>query len=121
METAETIDKTISFACSLKLDAVVVTINTPIPGSQQYAEARTYGALDESDWSQFNYWRPVFVPEGLSEEILLSKQKEFYKRFYLRPRIAISYLFTFFGRGGLKRLKSIINLFGYAYPKKKSP
>jgi anaerobic magnesium-protoporphyrin IX monomethyl ester cyclase len=121
LETVETIDKTISFACSLKLDAVVVTINTPIPGAQQYAEARDYGTLDESDWSKFNYWRPVFVPKGLSEEVLLSKQKEFYMRFYLRPRIVMSYLSSFLGRGGLKRFKSILKLFGYVSPKRKSP
>ncbi len=113
LETIGTIDKTIRFACSLKLDAVVVTINTPIPGSQQYAEAHMYGALDTTDWSQFNYWRPVFVPHGLTEEVLLKKQKEFYTRFYLRPRIMLNYLRSFFGRGGMKRFKSIIKLFGY--------
>lgn len=118
MDTIETIDKTIRFACSLKLDAVVVTINTPIPGSQQYAEALTYGSLDTADWSQFNYWRPVFVPKGLTEDILLKKQKEFYLRFYLRPRIIMSYVKSFFGRGGVKRFRSIFKLFGYVFPEK---
>jgi anaerobic magnesium-protoporphyrin IX monomethyl ester cyclase len=115
-ETVETINKTIRLACSLKLDAVVVTINTPIPGSQQYAEAHTYGNLDITDWSQFNYWRPVFVPHGLTEEILLKKQKEFYTRFYLRPRIIFNYVKSFFGRGGMRRFKSVIKLFGYLVP-----
>jgi anaerobic magnesium-protoporphyrin IX monomethyl ester cyclase len=118
LETLETINKTINLACSLKLDAVVVTINTPIPGSQQYAEAAQYGSLDITDWSQFNYWRPVFVPKGLSEDILLKKQKEFYLRFYLRPRIIINYFLSFFGRGGLKRFKSIFKLVGYVFPHK---
>lgn len=118
LETIETIDKTIAFACSLKLDAVVVTINTPIPGSQQYAEAHMYGSLDTADWSQFNYWRPVFVPKGLTEHLLLKKQKEFYLRFYKRPRIIVHYILTFLGRGGLKRFKSIFKLWAYVYPKK---
>lgn len=113
LETIETIDKTIRFACSLKLDAVVVTINTPIPGSQQYAEAKKYGTLDTTDWSNFNYWRPVFVPRGLTETILLEKQKEFYTRFYLRPRIILLYVRSFFGRGGFRRFKSILRLFRY--------
>jgi radical SAM superfamily enzyme YgiQ (UPF0313 family) len=117
LETVATIDKTIAFACSLKLDAVVVTINTPIPGSQQYREAREYGRLDTADWSKFNYWRPVFVPNGLTEELLLAKQKEFYLRFYLRPRIMLSYVSSFFGRGGLRRFKSIFKLAGYLKPK----
>ncbi|OGW46083.1 MAG: hypothetical protein A2Y66_00525 [Nitrospirae bacterium RBG_13_41_22] len=118
LETIETIDKTITFACSLKLDAVVVTVNTPIPGSQQYAEAHMYGSMDTSDWAQFNYWRPVFVPKGLTEQLLLKKQKEFYLRFYKRPRIIVNYLLSFFGRGGLRRFKSIFKLWAYVYPKK---
>ncbi len=119
LETVETIDKTIRFACSLKLDEVVVTINTPIPGSVQYAEAEKYGKLDTADWSKFNYWRPVFVPHGLTEDLLLRKQKEFYLRFYLRPRIIFSIAMSFFSRGGLRRLRSIINLFGYLLPGEK--
>lgn len=110
-ESLETIDKTIKFAVSLKLSAVVVTINTPIPGSRQYAEAERYGTLDTTDWSRFNYWRPVFVPFGLTQEILLKKQEEFYLRFYMRPRIIWKYFRSFFGPGGLRRLKSIMNLF----------
>lgn len=110
-ETIETIDKTIDFATSLKLDAVVVTINTPIPGSQQYAEAHQYGTLDTTDWAKFNYWRPVFVPFGLSQEILLKKQEEFYLRFYMRPRIIWKYFCSFFGKGGGRRLSSILQIF----------
>lgn len=110
-ETIETIDKTIDFASSLKLSAVVVTINTPIPGSPQYAEAHQYGNLDTTDWARFNYWRPVFVPFGLTEEILLKKQEEFYLRFYMRPRIVWKYFCSFFGTGGMRRLTSILNIF----------
>ncbi len=120
LETVETIDKTIRFACRLKLDEVVVTINTPIPGSAQYAEAAKYGRLDTTDWSKFNYWRPVFVPHGLTEDLLLRKQKEFYMRFYLRPRIIYNYATSFFSRGGLKRLRSILKLFGYLLPGEKA-
>jgi radical SAM superfamily enzyme YgiQ (UPF0313 family) len=113
LETADTIDKTIQFALKLKLDAVVVTINTPIPGSPQYEEASQYGSIDTTDWSKFNYWRPVFVPHGLSQELLLKKQKEFYLRFYLRPSIIFRYMLSFIGPGGYKRFKSILNLKGY--------
>lgn len=119
LETVETIDKTIRFACRLKLNAIVVTINTPIPGSLQYAEAAKYGTLDTTDWSKFNYWRPVFVPHGLTEDLLLKKQKEFYIRFYLRPRIIFNYTTSFLGRGGFRRFKSIIKLFWYLVPIKK--
>jgi len=107
-ETIETLDKTIKFACSLPLDDIVATINTPIPGSDQYFMINEYGALDETDWSQFNYWRPVFVPNGLTQEILVKKHKEIYRKFYIRPRIIFRYAKSIFGRGGLKRLKTLM-------------
>ncbi len=46
LETIETLDETIALACHLKLDDIVVTINTPLPGSQQYEEADLYGTLN---------------------------------------------------------------------------
>lgn len=110
-ETVQTIDKTIAFALSLRLSAVVVTINTPIPGSVQYEEAHRYGRLDTTDWTKFNYWRPVFVPFGLTEELLLKKQEEFYLRFYLRPRIVWKYVKGFMGKGGWRRFRSVLNIF----------
>jgi radical SAM superfamily enzyme YgiQ (UPF0313 family) len=118
-ETVETMDRTIRLACELPLDAVVVTINTPIPGSVQYAQAEQYGTLDKRDWSRYNYWNPVFVPFGLTKEILLKKQKEFYLRFYLRPRIAFQFIRSFFGKGGMKRFKTIMKLIEYVIPQTK--
>lgn len=108
LETEETINKTIRYALSLKLDDVVCTINTPIPGSPQYARVSEFGTLDNTDWAEYNYWRPVFVPKGLSKELLLKKHKEFYRRFYLRPRVLFRYFLSFFGRGGLRRMIAII-------------
>jgi radical SAM superfamily enzyme YgiQ (UPF0313 family) len=60
-ETVETMEQTIQFGVDLPLDDVVVTINTPIPGSQQHAEAQQYGSLDETDWAKSGerkYLRP---------------------------------------------------------------
>ncbi|HRS54073.1 MAG TPA: radical SAM protein [Bacteroidales bacterium] len=106
-ETIETINKTIQVACKLPLDDIVVTINTPIPGTQQYAEISKYGTIDETNWAEFNYWRPVFVPYGLTKEILLKKHKEIYRRFYLRPRIILRYFTSFFTKGGFRRFLSV--------------
>jgi anaerobic magnesium-protoporphyrin IX monomethyl ester cyclase len=106
-ETEETIEQTVRFALDLPLDDVVVTINTPIPGSQQYREAGQFGSLDETDWSKFNYWRPVFVPAGLMQDQLLAKHREFYRRFYLRPRIIFRYLSSFISPSGPRRLMAL--------------
>jgi anaerobic magnesium-protoporphyrin IX monomethyl ester cyclase len=107
-ETQETIEQTIQSALDLPLDDVVVTINTPIPGSQQYAEARQFGTLDESDWSKYNYWRPVFVPHGLTQADLLEKHREFYRRFYFRPKILWRYFNSFLSPSGPKRFAALL-------------
>ena len=44
------------------------------------------------DWSEFSYWKPVFVPNGLSEKILYSKQIQFYRHFYVRFAIILKQL-----------------------------
>jgi radical SAM superfamily enzyme YgiQ (UPF0313 family) len=93
-ETPESIERTIKLACDLKLDYINVTINTPMPGSYQYEHVEEYGTIDISDdtWSQYGYWHPVFVPHGLTPDLLTTKHKEFYSRFYFRPRAAVRFL-----------------------------
>ncbi len=108
LETVKSIDKTIDLALRLKLDDVVVTINTPIPGSYQYQHAKEFGVLDESSWSKFNCWNPIFIPKGLTEGILLFKHKDFYRKFYLRPRIIWRYFLSFFSLTGPKRFVSLL-------------
>lgn len=102
-ETLETIEDTIRFAVSLPLTAMVTTINTPIPGSTQYAEYDKYGTLDKTDWAKFNYWRPVFIPYGLDQQTVMDKHKSFYRRFYFRPKIVLHFIKSFFSKHGLKR------------------
>jgi radical SAM superfamily enzyme YgiQ (UPF0313 family) len=92
IDTRETIEETIRFALSLPLSDVVVTVNTPIPGTESYDRAREYGEYREDDWTSLNYWSPVFVPRGLTRELLLQKQAEVYRRFYGRPRVVFGQL-----------------------------
>ncbi len=107
-ETLDTINQTIQLAVDLPLDDVVVTLNTPLPGTEQYRTADDYGSLDRRDWAEFNMWNPVFVPNGLSMHILVAKHKEFYRRFYLRPRIILRYLQNILSsKAGIRRALSI--------------
>ena len=117
-ETIETIDKTINFARRLKLDDVVVTINTPMPGSYQFEHAHEYGMLDTRSWAKFNYWNPVFIPWGLSKDILLSKHREFYRKFYLRPHILWRYFLSFLKPTGLKRMISLLSSLRFLFARK---
>lgn len=92
IDTPETIQQTIEFALSLPFTDVTATINTPMPGTESYETARLYGTYDESDWTSLNYWTPVFVPKGLTRELMLEKQSELYRRFYMRPGVLLRQL-----------------------------
>ncbi len=77
-ETPETIEQSIQFGLDLPLDDVVVTINTPIPGSQQHAEVQQYGTLDENRLEQVqllvsglrSVWAHPGTPAGEAQGVL---------------------------------------------------
>jgi anaerobic magnesium-protoporphyrin IX monomethyl ester cyclase len=84
-ESEASIDKSIAFAEKLELDQIIVTLNTPMPGSYQYEHADEFGTLDRPAWAKFNYRSPVFVPHGMTKELLVRKHREFLRRFYYAP------------------------------------
>lgn len=107
-DSLETIEQTIRLALDLPLDDIVVTLNTPLPGTEQYRTATQFGSFEGRDWAEFNLWNPVFVPRGLTNEMLVAKHREFYRRFYLRPRIIARYVKSFFSAAGLRRLAALL-------------
>lgn len=119
-ETEESLNMTIRTALSLPLDDIVASINTPIPGSPQYDMVPDYGELDTTDWTKFNGWRPVFVPFGLSQERLLAKHRELYRRFYLRPRVLWRYGLSFFSPTGLKRFSVLCRALPFLFKRQKA-
>ena len=60
-------------------------INTPLKGTVLYDECLKYGRVVESASSNYSFFEPVFIPEGMTSEELLAAHKRFYRRFYLRP------------------------------------
>ncbi len=85
-ETKQTIEDTINFAKSLKVYSADFTISTPFKGTELYEIAKDYGTFDTSNKSEFSKMFPVFTPKGLTQKFLLKKQKELYRRYYLRPK-----------------------------------
>ncbi|MBL7197446.1 MAG: radical SAM protein [Candidatus Omnitrophica bacterium] len=92
IDTPEIIQETIDFALSLPLTDIVVTLNTPMPGTESYEKAKLYGDYHKEDLSSFNYWTPIFVPKGLTSKLMLRKQSELYNRFYRQPRVILQHL-----------------------------
>ena len=89
-ETEETLRKTIRFALSIPLDDITVCQMIPFPGSEMYKIGPQYGKI-ETDWEKMNLLDVVFVPHGLTEDLLRKYQNKFLRDFYLRPRIFFSY------------------------------
>lgn len=100
-DTPETVQQTIDFALSLPFTDITVTINTPMPGTESYNIAHDYGEYSEGDWTSLNYWTPVFVPKGLTAELMKAKQAEMYRRFYTQPRVILNQI---------KKIKSLSEL-----------
>ena len=91
-ETKETIEDTIKYALTVPFTDVVVTLNTPIPGSWNFDNINKFGQMATVDWSKHNMWIPVFIPNGLTEEYLKEQHSRFIKKFYFRPSIILKHL-----------------------------
>lgn len=90
-ETLETIQETIDFAKRTPFAEVQMSHMCPFPGTDLYKTATEYGTFD-NNWEKLNIWTPVFVPDGLTGEILRSELKRFHKEFYFRPKIIFKYM-----------------------------
>jgi anaerobic magnesium-protoporphyrin IX monomethyl ester cyclase len=93
-DTKETIEETINFALSLPLDIASFHIATPYPHTEFEAIAPDFGLIHIKDYSQYRGHpnEVVFTPKGISGEYLLKKQKEAYRRFFLRPKMIMNKL-----------------------------
>lgn len=90
-ETTATLEATIDLAVRLPLDEAHFGFMTPLPGSELYRRVDEYGQFDR-DWSRCTGWLPVFVPHGLTADLLERYSNKAFRRFFFRPRIILSYL-----------------------------
>ena len=85
-ETIETLEETAEFLKVVELDLCQVTKFTPYPGTPAYPGVRSHGAFDEN-WEQMNAMNFVFIPNGLTPEILETYFHRLYSIFYSRPDV----------------------------------
>lgn len=92
-DNKESIEQTIAWAKSTKLTDIVTTIFTPFEGTRALQQAKEHGTiLVERDWSKFNNWSVVYLPNGLTEKEIYNYWKKMYLSFYLRPSIVWAHL-----------------------------
>ena len=98
----ETIERTIKFAKSLKADFPVFSLMTPYPGTELWETAEKFGTCDRSNFQKLilSSSDPIFVPFGLSKDILLKEQKKAFRKTYFNlTMIKKAFIFlTFYGR-----------------------
>jgi hypothetical protein len=98
----------------------VATLNTPLPGSEQYTQAAADGLFADGDWSRFNCWNTVFVPEGLTAEQLGQLHRRMYRKFYFRPSIVGRYIRQSFTVGGMRRAWGIMKALPFLFLKQRN-
>jgi len=82
-ETIETLEETAEFLKVVELDLAQVTKFTPYPGTPAYPTVLQHGTFDE-DWERMNAMNFVFIPNGLTADILETYFHRLYSIFYSR-------------------------------------
>jgi radical SAM superfamily enzyme YgiQ (UPF0313 family) len=94
-ETEESIANTINFLKRASLKDFHVTFFTPLPGTEIFNTAHHYGHF-EKVWSKMSVWTPLFIPQGLTRENLISYHRKMYREFYFRPKVFLDYAYKLF-------------------------
>lgn len=87
-EDETSLRETVSFLRQAPLDLAQITKFTPYPGTPSYATIRERGRFDE-DWERMNAMNWVFVPHGLTSEVLERWFRRAYRAFYSRGDVLL--------------------------------
>ena len=82
-ETEDSIRETIAFIKKIDLDDIRFTYFTPLPGSDSYKMAASYGVLD-GDYRKMDMATPVFIPQDLTKAQLMRAYVKAYNCFLFR-------------------------------------
>jgi len=90
-ETEESIKKSMEYVFSLPLDEFNLSKLTPFPGAPLYKEVRNHGEFNEN-WELMNALNFTFVPKGFTKNQLEEHYHEFYRRYFSRLKVLLSYV-----------------------------
>jgi radical SAM superfamily enzyme YgiQ (UPF0313 family) len=119
-ETPEMAEANIRYAVELDPEYAQFSITTPFPGTQLYNEIKQgkWGKLTTEDFSQFQAWNVVFLPDGYeSQEQVWEMEKRAFRRFYFRPKFILRKLLSIRSFEDVNRyVKGFIALvYGFAF------
>ena len=85
-EGLDSLAETAAFLKAVELDLCQITKFTPYPGTPAYPTIREHGVFEE-DWERMNAMNFMFMPTGLTEDVLETYFDHFYRVFYSRPDV----------------------------------
>ena len=115
-ETPELAEETIRQAIELDPEYAQFSCTTPFPGTRLYDQVREgkWGTLTTDDFSEFQGWNVVFLPEGYKDkkEVWEMSRKAF-RSFYFRPKYIVKRIIAIRSWEDIKRhYKAFIALMG---------
>ena len=93
-DDVQTVRDTVTFAIKNKIDAVMLNILTPLPGTRQFEEVNAAGRIFEKRWHLYDAHHAVFEPKLMTPYELQIEVLRGYMRFY-SLRSWLRYVFTF--------------------------
>jgi radical SAM superfamily enzyme YgiQ (UPF0313 family) len=81
-DTPEDVERTLDFLIEQKIQNVYLSIYTPLPGTDVYAEMERNGRIIERDWSKYDLSHVVHQPVNFTPEALENTYWQVYGRLY---------------------------------------
>lgn len=80
--------RTLGFLQQLRVDALQLSILTPLPGTPLFDEFEAAGRITDPDWSRYDFRHVVIAPAAMSPRDLQDGADWLYAQFYRLDRIA---------------------------------
>jgi radical SAM superfamily enzyme YgiQ (UPF0313 family) len=90
-ETHETLAETEAFLRRVPIDTLRLTYFTPFPNTDITDDLEQHGRV-VADWTRLNFYNVAYIPNGLTQQDLEAAYRRIMARFYLRPRVLMSFL-----------------------------
>jgi radical SAM superfamily enzyme YgiQ (UPF0313 family) len=105
-ESPELAEQTIQDAIKLDPEYAQFSIATPYPGTALYNEIKKgkWGKLTTENFSEYQGWNVVFLPEGYkNKEEVIKISKKAFRSFYMRPRYILKAILNIRSLEDIKR------------------
>ncbi|MBP7867922.1 MAG: B12-binding domain-containing radical SAM protein [Acidobacteria bacterium] len=81
--------RTLDFLRRARLDALQLSILTPLPGTPLYDDFKAAGRMRDSDWAHYDFRHTVFEPARMAAEQLQAGADWLYREFYRLDRVLL--------------------------------